>query len=99
VPEPYRSRAAVACLAARYLAIAQPANHQLDREFDGLKDHEGNDLAAAQARAALSSTAAAATSLRQLRGYQPRLDAANVPVEEAVQVIRCQLGLPPPDTS
>ena len=52
-----------------------------------------------QARAALTATAAAATSLRQLRSYQPRLDAANGPVEEAVRVIRSQLGLPPPDTS
>jgi hypothetical protein len=124
-------------LAARYLAIAQPANHQLDHDFDGLKDHEGDNLAAAeadlraaaaterrfdrqliaitfppptepivrllytanQARAALSMTAAATTSLRQLRGYQTRLDAANEPVEEAVRVIRSQLGLPPPDTS
>ena len=123
--------------AARYLAIAQPANHQLDHDFDGLKDHEGDNLAAAaadlraaaaterrfdrqliaitfppptepivrllyaanQARAALSMTAAATTSLRQLRGYQTRLDAANEPVEEAVRVIRSQLGLPPPDTS
>jgi hypothetical protein len=55
--------------------------------------------AANQARAALSMTAAATTSLRQLRGYQTRLDAANEPVEEAVRVIRSQLGLPPPDTS
>jgi hypothetical protein len=124
-------------LAARYLAIAQPANHQLDHEFDGLKDHENSNLAAAQAdlhaaaaterrfdrqliaitfpprtepivrllyqvnqaRAELTSTAAAATSLRQLRGYQRRLDAANGPVEDAVQVIRSQLGLPPPATS
>jgi hypothetical protein len=52
-----------------------------------------------QARAALTMTAAAATSMRQLRGYQQRLDAANGPVEQAVQVIRSQLGLPPPDTS
>ena len=52
-----------------------------------------------QARAELTSTAAAATSLRELRGYQRRLDAANEPVEEAVRVIRAQLGLPPPDTS
>ena len=124
-------------LAARYLAIARPANHQLDHEFDDLKDHEKSDLAAAradlraaaaterrfdrqliaitfppptepivrllyrvnQARAALTSTAAVATSLRQLRGYQRRLDAANAPVEDAVRVIRDQLGLPPPDTS
>ena len=52
-----------------------------------------------QARAALTSTAAGATSLRQLRGYTKRLDAANQPVEDAVRVIRDQLGLPPPDTS
>ena len=131
------SAAARRALAARYLAIAQPANHQLDHDFDGLKDHEGDNLAAAetdlraaaaterrfdrqliaitfppptepivrllytanQARAVLSMTAAATTSLRQLRGYQTRLDAANEPVEEAVRVIRSQLGLPPPDTS
>jgi hypothetical protein len=124
-------------LAARYLAIARPANHKLDHDFDGLKDHEGHDLAAAdadlrdaaatergfdrqllaiafpphteqivrllfsvnQARAALTATAAASTSLRQLRGYQQRLDAANGPVEDAVKVIRGQLGLPPPATS
>jgi hypothetical protein len=123
--------------AATYLAIAQPANHQLDHEFDGLKDHERGNLAAAQAdlraaaaterrfdrqliaitfppqtepfvrllfqvnqaRAALTATAATATSLRQLRGVQPRLDAANAPVEDAVRVIRSQLGLPPPATS
>jgi hypothetical protein len=129
--------AALRALAARYLAIAQPANRQLDHDFDGLKDNEGDDLTAAeadlraaaaterrfdrqlvaitfppqtepivrllvnvnQARAGLSTTAAAAMSLRQLRGYQARLDAANQPVEEAVRVIRSQLGLPPPDTS
>jgi hypothetical protein len=52
-----------------------------------------------QARAALTSTAAGATSLRALRGYQRRLDAANEPVEDAIRVIRDLLGLPPPDTS
>ena len=52
-----------------------------------------------QARAELTSTAAGVTSLRELRGYQRRLDAANEPVEDAVRVIRAQLGLPPPGTS
>ena len=98
-PEPPAHQTAAAqeaaglrALAARYLAIALPANRQLDHDFDGLtgqegdEDHEG-DLAAA------------AASLRRLRGYQPRLDAANEPVEDAVRVIRGQLGLPPPDTS
>jgi len=124
-------------MAAKYLAIAQPANRELDHELDGFKDHAKDDLAAAradlravaaterqfdrqlialsfpprtepsvrllyrvnQARATLTSTAAAATSLPELRGYQRRLDAANEPVEDAVRVIRGQLGLPPPDTS
>ena len=52
-----------------------------------------------QARAELTSTAAGVTSLRELRGYQRRLDAANEPVEDPVRVIRVELGLPPPDTS
>ena len=125
-------------MAARYMAIARPANRELDHEFDGFDDHiKDGDLAAAradlraavvterrfdrqlialsfpprtepfvrllyrvnQARAALTSTAAGVTSLRELRGYQRRLDAANEPVEAAVRVIRGQLGLPPPDTS
>ena len=124
-------------MAAKYLAIAQPANRELDHELDGFKDHAKDDLAAAradlravaaterqfdrqlialsfpprtepfvrllyrvnQARAALTSTAAGVASLTELRGYQRRLDAANEPVEDAVRVIRGQLGLPPPDTS
>jgi DNA-binding GntR family transcriptional regulator len=130
--------AELTAMAARYMAIARSANHELDHEFDGFDDHiKDGDLAAAradlraavvterrfdrqlialsfpprtepfvrllyrvnQARAELTSTAAAATSLRELRGYQRRLDAANEPVEDAVRVIRAQLGLPPPDTS
>ena len=130
--------AELTAMAARYMAIARPANRQLDHGFDGFDDHiKDGDLAAAradlraavvterrfdrqlialsfpprtepfvrllyrvnQARAELTSTAAAATSLRELRGYQRRLDAANEPVEDAVRVIRAQLGLPPPDTS
>jgi hypothetical protein len=129
--------AELTAMAARYLAIARPANRELDHEFDGFDDHiKDGDLAAAradlraavvterrfdrqlialsfpprtepfvrllyrvnQARAALTSTAAGVTWLRELRGYQRRLDAANEPVEAAVRVIRGQLGLPPPDT-
>jgi len=135
---PAATTAELTAMAARYMAIARPANHELDHEFDGFDDHiKDGDLAAAradlraavvterrfdrqlialsfpprtepfvrllyrvnQARAELTSTAAAATSLRELRGYQRRLDAANEPVEDAVRVIRAQLGLPPPDTS
>jgi hypothetical protein len=52
-----------------------------------------------QARAALTTAAAASTSVRQLHAYQRRLAAANRPVEQAVKTIRRQLGLPPPSTS
>jgi len=52
-----------------------------------------------QSRASLTVAAAASVSLQQLRSYQRRLTAANEPVEEAVRVIRSQLGLPPPETS
>jgi hypothetical protein len=52
-----------------------------------------------QARAALTTAAAASASLRQLHAYQRRLSAANRPVEQAVRTIRRQLGLPPPSTS
>jgi hypothetical protein len=56
-------------------------------------------FAANQARARLTGEAAASTSLRQLRAYQRRLDEANRPVEDAVQVIRSQLDLSSPDKS
>jgi hypothetical protein len=37
-------------LATTYLAIAQPANRELDHEFDGFGDHvQDGELAAAQA--------------------------------------------------
>jgi len=127
-------RKAAAC---QYLAIAGPANHRLDVDFDGFDDNARDNLAAAeadlrdaaatehrfdrrllaltlpaateaiarllvtanQARARLTETAAASTSLSQLRGYRHRLTAANAPVEEAVRAIRSQLDLPPPETS
>lgn len=49
-----------------------------------------------EARASLTEAAAASTSLHQLHLYEPRLAAANGPVEQAVRTIRRQLGLPPP---
>jgi hypothetical protein len=52
-----------------------------------------------EARARLTTAAASATSLRQLQLAEPRLTAANRPVEQAVRNIRRQLGLPPPSTS
>ena len=135
---PAAATAELTAMAARYMAIARPANRELDHEFDRFDGHiKDGDLAAARAdlraavvaerrfdrqlialsfpprtepfvrllyrvnqeRAELTSTAAGVTSLRELRGYQRRLDAANEPVEDPVRVIRAQLGLPPPDTS
>jgi len=56
-------------------------------------------VAANQARIRLTVAAAASTLLSQLRRYEPRLTAANGPVEQAARVIRSQLDLPPPETS
>lgn len=41
--------ARIRALAARYLAIARPANHRLDVEVDGFGDHRRDDLAKATA--------------------------------------------------
>ena len=52
-----------------------------------------------QARSELTATAAGLASLTQLQAFERQLTAANGPVEDAVIVIRGQLGLPPPNTS
>lgn len=52
-----------------------------------------------QARAALTSGAAASGSLRQVHASLRRLSAANRLVERAVTTIRRRLGLPAPSTS
>jgi hypothetical protein len=52
-----------------------------------------------ESRARLSDRAAASASLAALHRYLPLLTAANAPVEDAVRVIRAELGLPPPQTS
>lgn len=49
-------------------------------------------------RAAIATRAARSHTLKQLRGYERQLNAANGPLEQAVRLIRKQLGLPPPDT-
>jgi hypothetical protein len=123
--------------AARYLAIARPANRRLDHDFDSFGDSSRDNLAAAkadlrdaaaterkfdrqllalrlptaaeavarvmvtanQARVQLTETAARSGSLTALHRYAPLLTAANAAVEDAVRVIRDQLGLPPPQTS
>jgi hypothetical protein len=52
-----------------------------------------------QARSTLTAAAAGSVSVSQLQAYERQLAAANGPVEDAVIVIRSQLGLPPPETS
>jgi hypothetical protein len=52
-----------------------------------------------EARANLTTTAASATTIRQLRNQEPGVTAADEPVEQLVKNIRCQLGLPPPDSN
>jgi hypothetical protein len=122
--------------AARYLAVAEPANATLDTAFDGLEDAD-SDLAAEQAdfrlaaatersfdrglkaiefaapikataramininesRAALTDQAAGSTTQDQVEAYENDIDLLNFAVEQQVDLIRTQLGLPPPDTS
>jgi hypothetical protein len=56
-------------------------------------------VAANEARAALTAEASTAATLDALHADEPRLAAANAPVERQVEAIRHQLGLPPPDTT
>jgi len=56
-------------------------------------------LVAAKESPARLADKAASASFAQLRGYEPRLTAADAPVEDAVRVLRSMLGLPPPATS
>jgi hypothetical protein len=94
-------------LAAAEAALRDAAatERQFDRRLLALKLPAATEtvarllVTANEARARLTTAAAASTSLSQLHRYQPRLTAANRPVEEAVRVIRSQLGLPPPETS
>jgi hypothetical protein len=48
-PAARASNASLKATAARYLAIAEPANHSLDQEVDGYSDNEHSNLAAAEA--------------------------------------------------
>ena len=52
-----------------------------------------------QARASMTAAAASSPSLARLRADERRLTEANKPVEQAVAILRSQLGLPPPETS
>ena len=87
------------------LRDAAATERQFDRRLLALKLPAATEtvarllVTANEARARLTTAAAVSTSLSQLHRYEPRLTAANTPVEEAVRVIRSQLGLPPPETS
>ena len=61
----------------------------------------GGPAAPASSRRAAASRPAAASSpsLARLRAHERRLTEASKPVEQAVTIIRSQLGLPPPETS
>lgn len=52
-----------------------------------------------QARASMTVVAASSPSLARLRADEHRLTEANKPVEQAVAILRSQLGLPPPEAS
>jgi len=52
-----------------------------------------------EARANMTVAAASSPSLPRLHADERRLTEANKPVEQAVTILRSQLGLPPPATS
>jgi hypothetical protein len=52
-----------------------------------------------EARASMTAAAASSPTLARLRADERRLTQANKPVEQAVTILRSQLGLPPPETS
>ena len=52
-----------------------------------------------QARARMTAAAASSPSLARLHAGERRLMEASKPVEQAVTILRSQLGLPPPETS
>jgi hypothetical protein len=52
-----------------------------------------------QARATMTAAAASSPSLARLHADECHLTQANKPVEQAVAILRSQLGLPPPETS
>lgn len=91
--------------AAADLRDAAATEQRFDRQLLRLELPQAEEViarlmvSANESRARLTERAAAAPTLAALARYLPRLKAANAPVEEAVIVIRGQLGLPPPETS
>jgi hypothetical protein len=76
-----------------------------DRRLLGIPFPAGNERIARflywvnQARAKMTVAAASSPSLARLHADERRLTQANKPVEQAVTILRSQLGLPPPETS
>ncbi len=99
---PDRNRLTAAAADLRDIAATE---RLFDRRLLQIPFPPGNEIAARtlyrvnESRAWLTLTAAAAASLQQLHDLEPRLTAASKPVEQAVRVIRSQLGLPPPSAS
>jgi hypothetical protein len=91
--------------AARDLRDAAATERRFDRQLLRLSLPPAEEaiarlmVTANKSRARLSDRAAASASLTALHRYLSRLTAANAPVEEAVDIIRGQLGLPAPETS
>jgi len=52
-----------------------------------------------EARARMTAAVASSPTLARLHAGERRLTEANKPVEQAVTILRSQLGLPPPETS
>lgn len=134
VPLPPAQRRA---LAARYIAIAEPANARLDAAVTRFHEHQSRDLLAAtadlkqqasierrfdqelltidfpvlfemiamqlvranEARANLAMDAAMSPSLLALASFEPAQAATDARVEQQVNIIRRQLGLPAAERS
>ncbi len=80
--------ASIRALAARYLAIARPANHRLDEAVDGFEDHRRDDLA----KAVAGLRAQAATE----RWFDRQLARIRFPAEiEAIARERIRARTPP----
>lgn len=91
--------------AHRDLRAVAATERTFDRRLLGIAFPPATELIARylywvnQARANLTVAAASTPSLAQLRLYEQRMTQANKPVEQAVAIIRSQLGLAPPSTS
>ena len=99
---PDRNRLALARADLRDIAATE---RLFDRRLLSLRFPPGTEKFARflvwvnQARASLTAAAARSTSLREVHSFESRMGAANVPVEQAVSLIRSRLGLPPPEKS